>query len=457
MGRLFWKFFVSYWAALLVAVLGVGTAAWLYHLTDWDTADRSLEAGPRARFMLATASATLRHGGLSALRDLLEEPGGRGESPLLAVDEGGRDLLGRAVPAAALDRARRLVAEDGEPEAARRVSLADGRSYLLFVPEKDPGAFPLLRPRGAPPSPLLPLAIGTLASLGFGALLAWYVARPIRHLREAFAALSEGRLETRVAPLIGRRRDEVADLGRDFDGMAQRLQALIAAQRSLLHDVSHELRSPLARLQAAIGLLRQNPQRLDASLERIEQEAERLDELVGELLTLSRLEAGGAARPLERRERVDLVDLVASITADAHFEAEASRRAVVFSGEGELPADARVELLHRAVENVVRNAVKFTAEGTAVEVSVARSPSGDAALVTVADRGPGVSPAELESIFEPFYRGAGAPPGPGFGLGLAIARRAVEAHGGRVRARNRPVGGLQVEIELPLAGSAPPP
>ncbi len=236
---------------------------------------------------------------------------------------------------------------------------------------------------------------------------------------------------------------------------SQQLQTLIAAQRSLLHDVSHELRSPLARLQASIGLARQSPQRIEDSLARIEREADRLDELVGQLLTLSRLEARVAGQTLERVERTDLVDLVASVAADAHFEAQATGRSVAFSGEGEVLADVRVELLHRAVENVVRNAVKFTAQGTTVEVGVGRSASGGEVLVTVADRGPGVEPRELPAIFEPFYRAANGPPAAGFGLGLAIARRAVEAHGGRVDARNRDGGGLLIELRLPLGAREP--
>jgi two-component system OmpR family sensor kinase len=446
-GRLFWKFLLSYWAALLLAIVGVGTASWLYRLREQDL---SLEAGPSANVVLESAAATLRHGGPTALRAFLVEAAG-GRPPLFAVDEQGQDLLGRVVPAEALDSARRLVAASEEPEGARLVRLASGEGYTLFTPSVDtPLLLRVLGPRGRPPSPLLPLAIGTVASLVFGAALAWYLVRPIRHLRSAFASLAQGRLDTRVAPLTGRRRDEIADLGRDFDTMAQQIQALIAAQRSLLHDVSHELRSPLARLQAAIGLARQSPERLETSLGRIEREAQRLDELVGELLTLSRLEARVEGHPLERSERIDLVDLVASIAADAHFEAQASGRAVVFSGAGELHADVRVELLQRAVENVVRNAVKFTAEATTVEVGVKEDASVGEALVTVADRGPGVAAEELRSIFEPFYRGKSAPPDRGFGLGLAIARRAIEAHGGRVRATSRVGGGLLVEIRIPL-------
>jgi len=199
--------------------------------------------------------------------------------------------------------------------------------------------------------------------------------------------------------------------------MASRLQALISSQRSLLHDVSHELRSPLARLQAAIGLARQSPERLEASLERIEREAERLAELVGQVLTLSRLEAGAASSPLARQESVDLVDLVASVAADADFEARASGRQVSFAGEGEIMADVQGELLQRAIENVVRNAVRHTAPETTVEVAVTGQ-SGECALVSVADRGPGVPPAELDAIFEPFFRGTGSQAGPGFGLAL---------------------------------------
>lgn len=449
MGRLFWKFFLSYWAALLVAVFGVSAAAWLYVLAERNP-DVSLETGPRASFIVGSAASTLRHGGLPALRELMDDWAHRGTVRLFVTDAAGRDLLGRRVPPEALTRARVLVESEEEPTMVRRVRLPGGDAYLLFVPTATmpPLERFLLGVRPAPPVALF--VTGAVVSLAFGALLAWYVARPIRHLRSAFESLSVGRFETRVAPLIGRRRDEVADLGRDFDGMAQQLQALTAAQRSLLHDVSHELRSPLARLQAAIGLARQSPQKLEASLDRIESEAGRLDELVGQLLTLSRLEATVAGHPLERAEQIDLIDLVASIAADAHFEAQASGRAVAFAGEGDLVAEVRGELLHRAVENVVRNAVQHTAPGTTVEVSATRQASPAELLVTVADRGPGVPEAELERIFEPFYRGAQGQPGRGFGLGLAIARRAVEAHGGRVRAANRPGGGLLIEMSVPL-------
>ena len=449
MGRLFWKFFFSYWAALLLASVGVGTTVWLFQRAD-RSQNLSVESGPRAVFIIGSAAATAQYGGLPALRALMEDWQRSGDVMVLATDASGRDLLNRPVPAAALERARQL-ADTADPEGVRLLRLGEGQEVLLFIPQGDTTLLELLTfRRGRPPTPLMPLATGVLASLLFGTLLAWYVARPIRSLRGAFAALSDGRLDTRVAPRMGGRRGDVSDLGRDFDRMAQQQQKLMASHRSLLHDVSHELRSPLARLQAAIGLARQNPQKTESSLDRIEREAQRVDELVEQLLTLSRLEARVSEGPGDRSEPTDLVDLVASIAGDATFEAQSSGRDVAFEARGEVVADVRVELLLRAVENVVRNAVKYTRPGTTVRVSAGPDAGGTAFVVDVADRGPGVPEAELEAIFNPFYRSTDGPPGRGFGLGLAITRRAIEAHGGRVCARNRPDGGLLITITLPL-------
>ena len=441
MGRLFWKFFFAFWLALLAASGGVGAAVWLRQQT-LDERGQELASGPRAAFLVNATAATLRHGGIAALQDLLEEWRGRGGAHVYVVDEAGRELLDRAVLAEALAQARRLAQEDRESRIAR-LETAGGRSYLFFIPAEGESS-----PRHPPPpSPLLPIGIGILASLGFSALLAWYLAKPIRHLRGAFDAVAAGKLETRIGPRMGRRRDEIADLGRDFDRMAGQLQILVGSQQRLLHDVSHELRSPLARLQAAIGLARQQPEKLEASLDRIERESGRLDELVGELLTLSRLEAGtsGAAD-----EDIDLVELVAGIVDDARFEAEATGRQVRFSGESEAIVRIRAELLHRAFENVIRNAVKYTREGTAVEVQVERRFAPDRLIVTVDDWGPGAPDSDLQAVFEPFFRAGAGVKTAGFGLGLAIARRAVEAHGGSIRALNRPDGGLRVEIVLPV-------
>ncbi|UCV04678.1 ATP-binding protein [Dechloromonas denitrificans] len=302
-------------------------------------------------------------------------------------------------------------------------------------------------PRGRPPGgplPVLPMIVGLLASLLCAAGLAWYFAKPIRQLRNAFDAAANGNLDVRVTPGMGGRRDELADLGKDFDRMTAQLQSFIEGQQRLLHDVSHEMRSPLARLQAAIGLARQQPARIDDFLQRIEREGDRMDQLIGELLTLSRVEAGVTGE----LEAVDIGELLASIAEDARFEGSARQIAIAFTPGPSAEVSANAELLHRAIENVVRNAIGHSPDGGTVRLQVS-SPDDGALHITIADQGHGVPENELESIFQPFFRGEGSTFGSGYGLGLAIARRAITASGGRIYARKMPGQGLVVEIELP--------
>jgi signal transduction histidine kinase len=296
------------------------------------------------------------------------------------------------------------------------------------------------------PFPIEPLIATFFVSLVCAVLLARYFSRPIRSLRDAFDAAASGNLKTRVGDAMGRRRDELADLGHDFDRMADHLSALMDAQRRLLHDVSHELRSPLARLQAAVGLIRQTPEKLESTMDRIERESARIDHLVGELLTLSRLEAGVIAMA---DEEIPVGELLADIVGDACFEAEANRQQVLLEGSCEATVHGRPELLHRAIENVVRNALKHTPPERRIIVACSLETSRSL-RIAVLDEGPGVAEAELSGIFEPFFRGNGAQGIDGHGLGLAIAQRVIQAHGGTIRASNRPDGGLCVEIILPV-------
>jgi two-component system OmpR family sensor kinase len=319
-------------------------------------------------------------------------------------------------------------------------------------PDRPPGPPPPGKGAGPMRSvfPIEPLAGGLLASLAFAALLAWYVAKPIRSLRQAFDAAAEGQLDARVGDSMGRRRDELADLGRAFDRTAGRLKALVDGQRRLLHDVSHELRSPLARLQAAVGLARQQPEDLEASMDRIEREAARMDKLVDELLTLSRVETGMSAA---RDDGIELSELVNEVVEDAMFEQRSATPPVILETDVVLPAGVGIkgnaEMLHRAVENVVRNAVRHTLPGGRVRIAGRHDAGRSEFELTIADEGPGVPEAEQEAIFEPFFRGASAGGTRGHGLGLAIARRVIEAHGGRISVANRPAGGLVVTLRLP--------
>ena len=293
----------------------------------------------------------------------------------------------------------------------------------------------------------VPLAAAGVAILITGLALAWYLARPLQHLSWALRQVAAGRLDTRVLPLMGQRRDEIADLAHDFDRMASQLQQLTESRKILLHDISHELRSPLTRMQAAIGLLRQDPAQADAMINRIVRESERLDALIEELLTLHRLEADAEkASP----ERVDIIELLHAIAEDADFEARASGRSVSIEAPGQFVAAVNGELIYRAFENVIRNAARFSPEDERVEIRSHVSADGHVLTTTVADRGPGVPTHMLETIFQPFTRAEGGDAAShGVGLGLAIARRAIEMHGGEVRAVPRQGGGLEVRVVLP--------
>jgi two-component system, OmpR family, sensor kinase len=303
--------------------------------------------------------------------------------------------------------------------------------------------------RRRPPPPLLPLLplLTTLAfSLICAALLAWYFAKPIRNLKSAFDAMAQGDLKVRLGKLMGRRRDELADLGHDFDRMALRLQSLVDGQRRLFHDVSHEMRSPLARMQAAIGLARQQPQRSAETMDRIERESVRMDGLVRELLTLARLESGMSEGP---REMVLLNELLANLVDDARIEAEARGCSLSRTEQGEPRIEADSELLHRAFENILRNAIKHSPEQGEIRIDV-EAIAADKVQVRISDQGSGVPESALASIFQPFYRADTAVRGDGHGLGLAIAQHVVSLHGGSIVAENLPGGGFCMRVILPV-------
>ena len=466
MGRLYWKFFAFFVLAQVTTVVVLSFAFWVRHRAGTEAADHEPPGPPAAAAMLDRAAATLERDGEPGLRALLDAWAGSPLPVVLAVDPTGRELLGRATPPPAADGPEARP----RPDATRRVTLGDGRSYVLIAappsvdgppgpgrPARGPGAgLPDggRGPGGGRPDrsafPLEPLIGGVVASFLFAALLAWYVAKPIRRLRAAFEAAGQGQLDVRIGESMGRRRDELADLGRAFDRSALRLQNLVDGQRRLLHDVSHELRSPLARMQAAIGLARQQPEHAEASLQRIERESERMDRLIDELLTLSRAEAGIGG---EQDDEVSPAELVTGIVDDAAFEAQAASRPVAFARDlaalDGVVVRGNAEMLHRALDNVVRNAVRFTPPGGTIAIAGTRDAPHRQLVLTVCDEGPGVPEGELEAIFAPFFRSASAGPPTGHGLGLAIARRLIAMHGGSIRASNRRPTGLCVEIRIP--------
>lgn len=281
-------------------------------------------------------------------------------------------------------------------------------------------------------------------------LLARRLARPMGELNKAARSMAEGNLSVRIDERLKRRSDEIGQLGKSFDVMARHVSELLSAQNRLIRDISHELRSPLARLRVALELARQrSTEKAESALDRIELEAERLSELIGQLLSLARLEADMGR---VRRDLSDLGVFLKEIIEDAKFEAAHQDKTVCFDPATEECWIAfNRELLRSAVENVIRNAVRHTAEGKPVQVSLKEEK--EVAVIAVRDYGPGVPEKELSNLFRPFFRidDARDRETGGTGLGLAIAQRAVVLHGGKIEAVNREKGGLEVLITLPCS------
>ena len=446
MGRLFWKIFFGFWFTLLVIGSISGALVWQHNKERIEQLEVLVDS-PRADMGVSTTARILRYGGIAALKDVIEERDQRHHRPfrIFIVNDQGQDILGRPVSEIMLRKAREALNKP-QQSAIQEVTTPEGQHFLLFIPRLN--HLTMRRHHLFPDHmPKLPLLILFLGSLMFSAGLAWYITRPIRYLREATNHFAEGKMDTRVMPNMGRRRDEITDLANDFDHMAEQVQQLIAAQKRLLNDVSHELRSPLARLQVAIEMGRQQPEKQVELMQRIEKESQRLDELVGNLLTLSRLEAGIHSGS----DYFDINGLVESVTSDANFEAKGQNKQVVFSHAGEVLVKGSMELMRRAIENVVRNAIFYTPEASQVVVSLTRQDRQ--VVINVCDNGKGVSEAKLAQLFQPFVRISEDEQNikiPGYGLGLAIAQRAVEIHHGSITAYNQSEGGLCIKICLPV-------
>jgi two-component system, OmpR family, sensor histidine kinase CpxA len=457
MRSLFLKIFLSFWLAqaLIVALVVLATIVFrpqtespFWEFVKEHTADQLMQA--------------YEAGGPAGLNKKLDEFNASLKVRAFLFDEQGKELAGRIAPEWAYRLSKGL---DPQPFTllrrltARRfvthqVTAADGHRYIMVAEVPPRPWLPLLRQK-PPGAGLEILAMAVLVSGLICYLLARFLTSDVRRLRAATQQLAAGDLSARAVAPRGGRQDEIAQLVRDFNTMAERLQDLVNAQSRLLNDISHELRSPLARLSVALGLAwqRTGPD-AHSVLERIELEANRLNELIGRLLTLARLEGGDDAM---RRTPISLDELVRDIAKDADFEAQSRHCRVMCAIQDEITILGSPSLLHSAVENVVRNAMRHTGEGTEVKICMAvEGQNGKSdAVIRVTDRGPGVPKEALDKLFRPFYRlddSRGRQTG-GVGLGLAITERAVRLHGGTVQASNRPEGGLMVEIRLPLETS----
>ncbi|MCK5378733.1 MAG: HAMP domain-containing protein [Acidobacteria bacterium] len=456
MKSLFFRLFLWFWLSLvLVGAVFVVSSPFLTRthprLAHWEQS-----AGERALIHVERVAKALEQQGPKVLETAQARRRmgrARGPIPMIQVfDENGVEITGLPVDPEARRLASRAL-EQGEAMAERL-----GVRHLSAEPVIDPTGrqFVVVGIILRHPSPVDLLEPGVLLPRLFllalvAAVLVWWMARhlssPVGALREATGALASGDLSARVPGMVVGRHDEFGQLARDFNGMAEHIERMVENQRRLLGDVSHELRSPLARLNVALELARQKAHgAAEGALDRVELESSRLDDLISRLLEFTRLDND----QLERIP-VDLVGLTEEIVADAAFENTGAELHFDRPSAGEVCVLGDAAQLRAAIDNVIRNAVFFSGSATTVEIEVEITDSF--ARIRVADRGPGIPEEELTRVFEVFYRiedardrGRG-----GAGLGLAIASRAVQLHGGSITARNRDGGGLIVEIDLPCA------
>jgi signal transduction histidine kinase len=450
--RLYLRIFLSFWLVIVLTIAVVLALNFQLERAWQDDAEISQRAVRMASNLGDQARHALERNGEAGLRRFAERSNQRrSRLQVLVFDAAGNELTGRSSPRAVRQVVRHWQSEGDIPGPRSRgqylVTLASpdhGQYLLVLSPPRRPLVLRLLGPLG-------PWGLLVLAMVFSGLVCLWLartITRPVREIRSAGQQLGHGRLDARVPGRSASRGDELGDLARDFNRMADRLERLVGAQQQLLRDVSHELRSPLARLQVSLALADASPdaESRRTHLERIGLETETLDKLIGEILGYVRL-----SEDFEPDlERIDLVDLIADIAESARLEGQPRHIKVEVAAPDTLEWMADADLLHRAIENIVRNALRHSPQRGRILLELS-TPDPDRARLIVADQGPGVPESRLEDIFHPFVRLSGerSEAGIGGGVGLAIARAAIERHDGTIRAANRVEGGLEIRIELP--------
>ena len=446
------RIFVSFWSIIVITIMAAAAIGFWYAertrttFENFEVSDAVLEA-----------SSALREDGREGLTEWLRLLPGVTESLVFVIDDEGKDLLGRRLPANVKVSVRRMSETGRRSHPPKQISRnirparpftqlvgPDDRVYTIFVIPPRNLTTRWLVDKGRGGFVLIALLVSAMVSY----LLARTISRPIRRFRESANAIAGGNLDTRVAEHVGRRRDEIGLLAQDFDHMTDELQRAWMQQTELTRNVSHELRSPLARLRVALELARRKTGDL-VELDRIDTETERLDELIGRILEYSRLEADSH----EHRSNIVLSEMLHSVVEDVRYEFgyQGGEASIELEIDTECTIDGYPNALRSCVENVLRNAVQHGPDDGDVRVRLRVEQSQ--AIVTVEDQGGGVPDDELERIFEPFYRSKarqGEGSKPSGGLGLAIASRATILNGGSISASNTATG-LRIEIRLPAS------
>jgi signal transduction histidine kinase len=437
MRSLFTKTLLWFLATTIIAMAGIiVTTALTFSATE--------PRGPFATLLnlqVEEAKEAYEKGGRPALSALIAKFQSIAEVQVVFTNEQGEDLVTGQMHPDLMHRPARSRWRLPWPFTTRRPIIARqdaGKQYWLFLIDQHRSlSFFFLQPQHL-------WIIGLVTFLCYA--FAYHLTSPVRRLRTALERFGQGDLAARA---VIHRKDELGELATSFNRMADRMQTLLAAERRLLLDISHELRSPLARLGVAVELARSGEDR-DHMLDRIQKEADRLNELVGELLQVTRVEGDPSS---QKSELVPLDELLADIVYDSLLEAKAKQCTLLLKAPIAVALNGDEELIRRAIENVIRNAIRYAPPSTAIDIALEKS--GETTEISVRDYGPGVPEEALTRIFDPFYRvdsDRNRVSG-GLGLGLAIARRSVELHKGKLMARNANPG-LLVTIQLPLAPEA---
>jgi two-component system sensor histidine kinase CpxA len=438
MHSLFWKIFLTMWLSIVGFSAAIGLLNDSLARKQW--AEQPQESFERGLYRISQrAQQALQMEGRKGLRDELLNIPRMTRSHIYIVGDDEKEVLGR-------DEALEDLVEQGAGMDTEIVEGPRGDSFTVFTVNRTPPR-PILAP--GPQGTALRLAAAAIISAVISFFLARSLATPLEHMRRASREIAAGELATRVGQKVGRRQDEIGQLAADFDEMAERLQAMQVANQRLMQDVSHELRSPLARLSVALEIARKKDTgNIESEIARIALESERLETLVNDVLGLLR-ESSESMSKLD--EEFDLSELLSDLVDVVNYEVPEGKPGISWEPEEPVVFCGDRELIWRATENLLRNALRHTDPDRGVELGLESSRRKPAISLSVRDFGPGVPEKELEKIFEPFYRvqesrdrGSG-----GHGLGLSIAATAVRRHGGEIKAANAAEGGLVVTIRLP--------
>ncbi len=453
--KLFQRIFATFCVVIICAIFVASFSFWLVQNTVAETRFKQMRSFEAS--LLRSTVAVFHMRGDAGVREQLQEWSNNPGSENLYVIRGDdrTDILMRPVPLATIQAAQEYALANPEAPLVQIAYNRLGEEYLFFVRDWDKEQVP------RPPSPfLIPglsaapiwhefiiLSFIVVVGLLTAYILASNITQPIRLLARGMNRLAGGDLETRVSHQLAERRDELYLLAVQFDSMAAKLQKLVAKERHLLHHVSHEMRSPLARMQAILGLIQVQPQKQEQHLQRLESELARMDGLVGELLTLSRLETANVEM---EKEPLALVPFLHQLVDDS--QAVAEKHGHVLDWRCDIPdtamVDANESYLYRAFDNVLRNAMAYSPAGSHIRIHLHEAGRQDW-QIDISDNGPGVDPAQLPHIFTAFYRADSSAHTSGTGLGLALTKHIIDRHQGRIMAENLPQGGLNVRFVLP--------